>query len=96
MIDKSKREIGEIQSIHDQLIEQNKDLIMESDTDMAPIQIEKVQTSQENTQVPAEKTKEESQPVPKEVSLAEKSAEKAAPEESGFKQFMRKWFKITW
>ena len=45
MIDKAKREIGEIQSIHDQLIEQNKDLIMESDTDMAPIQIEKVQTS---------------------------------------------------
>ena len=42
MIDKSKHDINEIQTIHDQLLEQNHDLMMESDNDMPPVTIEKV------------------------------------------------------
>ena len=48
MIDKSKSEINEIQTIHDQLLEQNRDLVMESDNDMSPVTIEKVQIQQES------------------------------------------------
>ena len=89
MIDKSKQDINEIQTIHDQLLEQNRDLVMESDNDMPPVTIEKVQIQQDQVKLP-DQTKPSAAPP------AEKEVEQKKPEESGFKQFMRKWFKITW
>jgi hypothetical protein len=57
---------------------------------MPPVTIERIQINQEDLNPPkAEKNVDESKKVAPTSDIVK-------PDESGFKTFVRKWFKVTW
>jgi hypothetical protein len=57
---------------------------------MPPVTIERIQINQEDLNAPkAEKNVDESKKIAPTSDIVK-------PDESGFKTFVRKWFKVTW